>query len=260
MTFINAQERKYYWEYGDIGENIQKSIDPPNGYSRITNINTFGEWIRNLPLKPESESVTLFNGQKKFNQLPQFRIIDIDVGNKDLQQCADAVIRLRSEYLYSMDLDTLIHFNYTSGDRSSWVEWRKGLRPNVNGNTVSWSRIKSPDDSYSNFKSYLENVFMYAGSASLERELTKVENPLKIQIGDVFIEGGSPGHAIIVVDIATNKEDEKVFLIAQSYMPAQSIHILKNPNLLISPWYKVKSKGKLITPEWIFDYDALYRF
>lgn len=51
------------------------------------------------------------------------------------------------------------------------------------------------------------------------------------KIGDVFIKGGFPGHAVMVVDIAVDEStQEKVFLLAQSYMPAQEIQILKNPN------------------------------
>ena len=60
-----------------------------------------------------------------------------------------------------------------------------------------------------------------------------------MRIGDVFIIGGSPGHAVIVVDMAVNPEThEKVFLLAQSYMPAQQIQLLKNNNDPdLSPWY-----------------------
>ena len=59
-----------------------------------------------------------------------------------------------------------------------------------------------------------------------------------MKIGDVFIKGGSPGHAVTIVDIAINpKTNKKVFLLAQSYMPAQEIKILKNPNNSeLSPW------------------------
>jgi hypothetical protein len=83
-----------------------------------------------------------------------------------------------------------------------------------------------------------------------------------IQIGDVFIKGASPGHTVIVVDMAKNKSTgELIFLIAQSYMPAQEIHLLKNlQNDSISPWYPVNFGDTLNTPEWDFSRDQIKRF
>jgi hypothetical protein len=69
--------------------------------------------------------------------------------------------------------------------------------------------------------------------------------------GDVFIKGGFPGHAMIVVDVAVNSYGKRLFMLAQSYMPAQDIHIVNN--LLekeIGPWYSLNDT--IITPEWIF--------
>ena len=85
-----------------------------------------------------------------------------------------------------------------------------------------------------------------------------------LQPGDVFIKGGSPGHAVIVVDVAIyTQTGKKVFLLAQSYMPAQQIHILVNPaNRGLSPWYELSDndEGKLYTPEWVFEKKDLKRF
>jgi len=82
-----------------------------------------------------------------------------------------------------------------------------------------------------------------------------------MEIGDVFIVGGSPGHAIIVVDAAANEMGDKIFLLAQSYMPAQQTHILLNPSdKEISPWYRLRDGEQLITPEWTFAWDDLRRF
>jgi len=83
-----------------------------------------------------------------------------------------------------------------------------------------------------------------------------------LQIGDIFIKGGTPGHAIIVVDMAIDKStNKKVFLLAQSYMPAQEIQILKNPaDPMMSPWYSTDIDYALWTPEWRFTRDDLKRF
>lgn len=70
-----------------------------------------------------------------------------------------------------------------------------------------------------------------------------------------------PGHAVIIVDMAVNDAGEKIFILAQSYMPAQQTQILINPNdENISPWYSSEIIDKLITPEWIFNSNELRRF
>ena len=187
--------------------------------------------------------------------------MDIDIGKRDLQQCADAVMRLKAEYHFSKKEYNKIHFNYTSGDRVSFDDWRKGRKPQVKGNKVTFTRKQdNVNNSYSNFKKYMTQIFNYAGTASLSKELKSIAiNDLKI--GDVFIQGGFPGHAVLVIDLAENNRGERIFLLAQSYMPAQDIQILQNPmNDSISPWYANQFTGTLITPEWRFEKGDLKRF
>ena len=103
---------------------------------------------------------------------------------------------------------------------------------------------------------------MYAGTASLSRELTPVRDVRKMKIGDVFIRGGFPGHAVIVADLAVNPQDgRKVFLLVQSFMPAQDMHVLRNPNnRVLNPWYELDFGEVLRTPEWTFGKNELRRF
>lgn len=82
-----------------------------------------------------------------------------------------------------------------------------------------------------------------------------------IQQGDVLIKGGFPGHAMIVIDVAKNKEGKKIYMLAQSYMPAQDIHVVKNPvKEELTCWYEVDDSGKIITPEWEFTANQLKRW
>lgn len=236
-------------------------IPVPEGYKRgETQLNTFHYYLKNLPLKQENNTVYLYNGNKKWNQNAQYAVIKMDVGKRDLQQCADACMRLRAEYLFSQDRHADIHFKFTSGDNCPWTKYADGYRVNVNGNKVSWVKTADKDYSYKNFRKYLDLVFSYAGTASLSKEMRSIDIN-DIAPGDVFIQGGYPGHAITVVDMAMNDKGDKLFMLAQSYMPAQEIHVLKNFNkTALNPWYEIPEGGTLLTPEWTFNVTDLKRY
>ncbi|WMJ71609.1 DUF4846 domain-containing protein [Cytophagaceae bacterium ABcell3] len=220
---------------------------------------SFAAFLRQLPLKPYGSPVLYFNGKEKQTPGVYDSVLDLDIGNKDLQQCADAIIRLRADYLFENARYEDIHFNLTNGFKVEYNRWRKGERVMVNGNKTWWEPKTIPSENY--YPSYLEFVFMYAGTLSLSKELRPVSIK-DIQMGDVFIQGGSPGHAVIVMDTAINTESgEKIFLLAQSYMPAQDIQILHNPSSPErSPWYAVDFGEELTTPEWTFKKTDLKRF
>jgi hypothetical protein len=260
-----GQSYSFLWLDGATAapRQIIKDIPAPGGYQRVaTAANSFADWLRHLPLKIENDVVYLFDGSPKGNQSAQYKVLAIDVGNRDLQQCADAVIRLRAEYLFGQRQFDAVAFDFTSGHRAAYATWREGYRPRVRGSKVTWRQTGRADSSYTGFREYLDTVFNYAGSYSLSRELKEVAHPNDITIGDVFIRGGFPGHAVIVLDLAVESSSgKKAFLLAQSYMPAQEIHILRNPNNdEMNPWYEVNGAEKLFTPEWTFEWSELKRF
>lgn len=241
---VEAGVNKHFEKIGEI--------PVPDGYSRVeVKKESFGEWLRMINLKKDNR-VFLYNGSLKSNQSAQFAVLDMPVGNRDLQQCADAVMRLNAEYLLSINDLNAICFHATDGTLLSFTEWRKGKRYKLAGNKLvpffvnnQLSKLRS------DFENYLETVFTYAGTTSLSRELITVNNISDIEPGYVFIKPGFPGHAMIVVDVAENNKGEKLFMLAQSYMPAQDIHLVKNPaNEDGNPWYRT---GDVIaTPEWTF--------
>lgn len=215
-----------------------KAIPVPEGYERLSPCqDSFGKWLGNIRFKKDNR-VRLYNGDLKKNQSGQFAVLDIPVGKKDLQQCADAVMRLRAEYLFSSERYDEIWFSDNAG---TVYRWTKGNDRN-------------------GFEKYLERVFGWCGSASLEKQLKKVSSIRQIEPGDVFIKGGFPGHAMIVADVAINKAGKKLFMLAQSYMPAQDIHIVINPANKTSPWYEAGEMTTLITPDWVFGNDQLRRW
>jgi hypothetical protein len=227
----------------------------PPGFERTPlGDGSFGTFLRHLPLKNGTPDVLLFNGEKKLNQTAHYAVIDLDVGTRDLQQCADAVIRLRAEYLFAHNQYDAIAFHFTSGDLYRYVDHASGKRAIVSGTKVRFDVRASAaaKEKHSTLREYLDALYMYAGSRSLSAELTLVGNIEDVRAGDVFIEGGSPGHAVTVIDVA-EREGKRAFMLAQSYMPAQDIHVLKNPrDPEQGPWYPATVEEKLPTPEWTF--------
>jgi len=213
-------------QYATIGK-----IPLPAGYQRVpASPHSFAAFLREIPLK-KSRTVYLYNGQPKINQDAQFAVLDMSIGKEDLQQCADAVMRIRAEYLYAENKNLEIKFT-------------------DNANVVYGF---SPNGDRREFDQYMKKVFAHCGTLSLEQQLKKRAAIEEISIGDVLIKGGSPGHAMLVVDMAIDKEGKKIVLLSQGYMPAQDIHIVKNPNYgNLSPWYKVENEMDIITPEWTF--------
>lgn len=236
-----------------IGYTIESRFNSPNGYVR-TSVSTesFAYFLRSLPLKPVNAPVLLYDGSQKVNQAAHIAVLDLDIGNKDLHQCADAIIRLRADYLRATGREDDIHFNFTNGMQVNYADWKQGKRIKVNGNRTSWIKKQAPSNSKKTYWAYLEQIFMYAGTLSLAREL-KSKPIEEIEIGDIFIQGGSPGHATIVVDMVYDERSQtKKFMLAQSYVPAQEIHILKVPGQKNNPWFTIPKDGILRTPEWTF--------
>ena len=243
------------------GKTIANRILTPESFERTkVSVDSFGYYLRNLTLKKHGSKVKFYNGIPKPNLGVYEAVIKMDIGERNLQQCADAVMRLRAEYLYKMNRFDQIHFNFTNGFRVDYSEWMNGNRIVVEGNKSYWKEQTIPSNSYSSFRKYMDIIFAYAGTLSLEKELKSV-NLKELKIGDVFIQGGSPGHAVIVVDVAKDKNGNIIFLLAQSFMPAQDIHVLINPNNKdLSPWYSNSFEDELFTPEWTFNKTDLKRF
>lgn len=242
VAAVHADESaRYAWPHAAKADTLAKRIAPPPGFERVpAPPGSWSEWLRGLPMKRPGAFVMMYMGVPKWPQTVHVAVVDMDVGDKDLQQCADAVMRMRAEWLWSAGRTGEIAFNYTGGKR---VSYRGGKTD------------------YRAFRKYLIGVFSYAGTYSLDREL-KSAAIADIRVGDVFIKGGFPGHAVLVADLARHPTTgETRFLLLQSYMPAQEVHVLKNPSAPDgSPWYPAQFTGDLETPEWKFPQNSLKRW
>lgn len=235
----------------------------PRGCQRLpVAAGSWGEWLRGLPLKPVGTKARLYNGQLKTPQNVVAAVVDIDVPPQDLQQCADAVIRLRAEYVFSHDPNK-VHFHLTTGYDFWFSDFVAGRTFRVVNEEVLPATRPAETPTHAALAHYLLPTFGYAGTKSLSRELRPVPLP-QVQPGDVLIHGGAPGHAVLVVDVAENPTSHQQYvLLAQSYMPAQSMHVLRNVAApALGAWFAVPGPTEVDfdTPEWTFARGELKRF
>lgn len=224
------------------GKTVETRFNTPDGYTRVESTSgSFGEYLQNLPLKPNGTVARHFDGTVKYNSSAYCAVVDLPLKGNQNHQCADAVMRLRAEYLFSQKRYSEIEFLYVSGKKSNYLSYLGGKTPTAD-----------------NLWSYMCGVFCYANTYSLNKQLTS-KNTSDLQIGDVFIVGGFPGHVVIVVDKCVNKEGNVKFMLAQSYMPAQDIHVLVGDDG-ISPWYDLNFGENLYSAEYTFSKNDLKTF
>ena len=247
----------------DSKSTIRTRFSPPKGFTWMKEQpGSFSEFLNNFPLHPPNFPVRSFTGMPIDNQKNHIAILRIDVGEKDLQQCADAWIRLYAEYLWMNKRFEEIGFEFTSSQYFAWSDFKNGFRTKEVRKKVSFVKTEKVDDSYENFQKYLEVIFRYAGTISLDRESIPIKNNLAIKTGDFIIKPGSPGHSVIIVGVARNSSGKRLYLLAESYMPAQDIHILVNhKNPQISPWYELDvDSPQTVTAKYTFKPTSIKRF
>ena len=219
-------------------DNVIKRFKLPAGYQPIAVApGSFGAYLQSLPLKPVGTHTKIYTGAIARTDPYTAAVVDLSVGTQDLQQCADAVMRLRGEYLFAQKKYDAITFNFVSGFKCDFVHYANGFRYS----NAKWVKKGRKDYSYASFMRYMTLVFSYAGTLSLEKELTPVANISELKAGDIFIHGGAPGHCFVVLEVAENASHQKRFLLAQSFMPAQNIQVLQSG----SPWFSLNEIAQI---------------
>lgn len=224
---------------------------PPRGYRRLpVEAGSFGHWLRSLPIRTDRMQVLSYAGRPLVR--PSAGLVLMDVGERDLMQCADAVIRLHAEYLWANGRAHEAAYRFTSGDNSRWTDWMKGERFLVAGSRVVRSRGADRGSDHRSFRAWLNLVFTYAGTRSLARDAIRPHASDPIRAGDFYVEAGSPGHAVIVLDVVQNAQGHRLGLIGQGFMPAEDIHVLRSPEAVDGVWFELPIGGNapLRTPSW----------
>ena len=194
-------------------------IRTPIGFERISvEPDSFGAFLREFPLQKRGSHMEYYNGRMAYGQYFGYAVLDLPMIS-NAEQCADAVMRMRSEYLFSKERFSDIHFQTFQDGTMRY----KG------------SRDKN------NLHDFLKRVYRSSNTSTLRKEL-KQKSWKDLSPGDVLVYQAdarhSVGHAVLIVDVAMNpKTGKKAIMIAQSSMPALTMHIVRDfLHPLNSPW------------------------
>lgn len=207
---------------------IAEAYPPPSGYT-LRSPGSFGTWLENRRLAPPSDPIRTFDGRIVSHP---GRVVRLPLVKGDLQQCADSAIRLRAEWLRANDLPVVFHA--TSGDPIPWHRYARGERARAVGNRLSWS-----NDGSGTWESWLRAVMMWAGTASLVASDTVADT--QPDAGDIIVQGGFPGHAVVILRVAT-RGDDTLLLLGEGYMPAQDFHVEHGP---VGGWWRWETETGL---------------
>lgn len=201
------------WKAATIGD-----IPTPVGYTRVeAPRGSYTEYLRNLPLKKRGSKVHLYTGGDARMQYLSAGVIDQDILS-NAEQCADVTMRLRAEYLWSKGRYGDIHFR------------------DVNGKQLRYSGGSSRKA----FEKFMRNVYGVCSTFSVYHE-TKPRNVHDVQPGDVLVYPARPGHkyghAVMVVDVAKNRNGKVAVMCAEGNTPAREKHVIRNFNPLHNPWF-----------------------
>lgn len=243
--------------YPFLGESVttvplHDRFAPPEGYTRVSVAEgTFAALLRGLPLRTDRDDVRAYDGSEL--DRPAAAVVAMDVGTRDLQQCADSAIRLHAEWLWSAGRADEAGYHFTSGDLSWWADWRDGERFVIDGSKVRRVAGAARPDDHASYRKWLDQVFMYAGTRSLAKDSAPVSEDEALQPGDFFVQAGSPGHAVVILDVAEGADGQRVALMGQGFMPAEDLHVLRWPAVALDEvWFPLPATadGVVETPSW----------
>ncbi|MBI3202239.1 MAG: hypothetical protein HYZ29_11895 [Myxococcales bacterium] len=229
-------------------DTLRSRFVPPAGFVRVEVLpKTFAAWLRDLPLAAPETPVRSYDGTTLHPASDRriAAVVALDVSHADLQQCADTVIRLHSEWRWSAGARDM-SYRAAAGLDLPWARWARGERIVPSGASIQWVPGSKPVADHASFRKYLDAVFAWANTVSLEKQAKPVAAE-QIQAGDFFILPGNPGHVVLVLDLA-KKGDETVALLGQSFMPAQNAQVLRPSEG--GPWFRLDPTKAVDTPFW----------
>jgi len=224
-------------------EAIETRFPPPEGFKRIqVKKKSFAAYLRNLPLLAEHSPVKDYRGhiKKSAEDTTVAAVFAYSIRGKKLEQCMDIILRFYAEYLWSQQRQEEICFYLPGAYPLKWTDWKNGFRPIYHGVKLNLTKTGSPDSSRNSFEAYLWEIFYRSNTQTAYFAYNKVKQE-EVQIGDFIVKKGKKGHAVLIVDIATDSLGNKVGLIGQGDTPACQFYLLNYQKG--NPWFPFASES-----------------
>ncbi len=208
---------------------LQATFPAPAGYARIAvAAESFGALVRSLNVLPDSVPVRFADGRTCQTWPAGTRVVALPfLFRADLEQCADMALRLYTEYHWARGSADSLEFKLQNGQRIAWREWRAGRRLRfdsaANRHVVAPARA---DSSRAEFERFLHYLFLWTGSAALQRDLHKLRAD-DLRPGDLIVQNttGAMGHVSVILDVAQDSSGHRLYLIGNGWTPAQSFFV-----------------------------------
>ena len=228
---------------------LEQRFAPPAGFTRVDlEPDSFGAWLRRIPLTKPDTPVLSYDGRVI---LPSGHrnlaaVTTLDTGKRDLQQCADAIMRLHAEWLWHRGRAAEASYPTGAGP-IPWSRYLAGAYPRAKGNTFEWGQGRARSNSHKTYRAYSDVVASWANTVSLARTASKPDRA-EVRPGDFFILPGGPGHTVLILDLAKSAAGRQLALLGQSFMPAQNFQVLRPSR--DGPWFELDPEHGVDTPFW----------
>lgn len=206
-------------------ESIVDRFSPPPGYTRVEpGANSYGAWLRQLALLPDTARATDWQSRHVFDANEVGGVLNWRLLGAE-EQCADIALRLLAEHGWDTGGEPVPRFRSLSGDEIRWDKWLRGrYATNSEQTAIVYRDGAGREKSRDEFDRFLSFVMMYTNTASMSRDWPEI-NESELRIGDVIIQpyctGLGMGHLSVVVDASIGPDGTRKYIFVDGYTPAR---------------------------------------
>ena len=221
----------------NLARTLCGAFPSPPGFERVKAADgSFADWLRHLPLRPIGTQPKTYLGETTVWKASEVAaVIDLDLIGK-IQDCATSAVRLWVEYLVNHGKEKTLSVTMNQRKVLSWAGFMRGCLPSYNGETRKLSvtcghrrpSVSTAQARAASIRKYVRHAMRWTNSSTLARHLRRATKA-ETGPGTVILQPGSSGgvgHASIIVDKAVNTDGDRLYLVANGFLPAQDMLIV----------------------------------